>query len=127
MLEAQNLEGMDPTFNWRCSTSSSLAVEYSALVKAVHDVASGNMHSPEGRQSIADACNSRKIGSEGSNGLLSTASNHGLSSSDCNRKEHQKQGKRSRILTYTIRNFAAQDIYFHTDTPHNTTIYKLTL
>jgi len=92
MLEAQNLEGKDPTFNWRCSISSSLAVEYSALVKAVHDVASGNMHSPEGRQSIAHACNSRKIGCEGSNGLLSTASNHGLSSSDCNRQD-QKQGK----------------------------------
>lgn len=102
MLEAQNLEEKDPTFNLRCSTSSSLAVEYSALVKAVHDVASGNMHSPEGRQSIADACNSRKIGSEDSNGLLSTASNHGLSSSDFNRYEHQKQGKQIFILVHHI-------------------------
>jgi hypothetical protein len=88
-------EQKDQTFNWRCSTSSSLTVEYSALVKAVHDVASGNIHSPEGRQSIAEACSSRKITYGDSNGLLSTAYNHGLSSPDCNGQEHQKQGKQS--------------------------------
>jgi len=80
----------------------------------VHDVASGNIHSPEGRQSIAEACSSRKITSEDSNGLLSTAYNHGLSSPDCNGQEHQKQGKQSRMLTYTIEIFAAvRSIFSH--------------
>lgn len=86
-------EQKDQTFNWRCSTSSSLTVEYSALVKAVHDVASGNIHSPEGRQSIAEAWSSRKITSEDSNGLLSTAYSHGLSSPDCQRTGTSKTRK----------------------------------
>lgn len=54
------------TTNWRFNRTASLTEEYSALVNVVHDVASGGMHSPEGRQSIAVACNSRNTLSDDS-------------------------------------------------------------
>lgn len=54
------------TINWRFNRTASLTEEYSALVNVVHDVASGGMHSPEGRQSIAVACNSRNTLSDDS-------------------------------------------------------------
>jgi gamma-glutamylcysteine synthetase len=48
------------------------------------------MHSPEGKHSIAVACNSTKIRSEESNGLLATAFSHDLSSSDYENEPKQK-------------------------------------
>jgi hypothetical protein len=49
------------------------------------------MRSPEGKHNNAVACNSRKIRSEESNGLLSTAFSHGLSSSDYDNKQQNSK------------------------------------
>jgi hypothetical protein len=60
------------------------------------------MHSPEGKHSIAVACNSMKIRSEESNGLLSTEFSHGLSSSDYEMTTNpNKKQNHGWILPYT--------------------------
>lgn len=51
--------------------------EYKALERAVHNVASGHRHSPEGWQSMAVACNSINTSSVDLYGQISDVVNQG--------------------------------------------------